>query len=387
MRISAFLRQHDRYVVVFLLVLFFIISFATKYIDWKIYRIEITKATNNDGGYYKSVADQLVKGSKPVEYLNTFGLRPAFILYLAVLLKIFGYNSDFMISIINMIVISLFLTLLAYMILKRYGPAWYWVSFVAVIIFIAGNPLILFWSPFILTDTLAMAVLILGMFIYLNVTHKLKYLFLGIVYALAFHMREVTFINFVALIVTMFILRESKKNMGVFLLTYLIVIVPWLLYILMNTTVSPLNSHLISAVAAREGMAHTGGLSFLNKFLKNISRHYFLYITDGGAIDHHGYYSIVYTLAMYVMGLLGAIVIYIKHCKKEFLLITISIILTAIFYGFVGEGPYMRGRVLVEYLLMYIAAIGFIFSMQSIRESLQTFRGVGHAQGIINKSS
>jgi len=118
-------------------------------------------------------------------------------------------------------------------------------------------------------------------------------------------------------------------------------------------------------------MARTEGLHFSNRFLTNISRHYFLYITDGGPIDNHGYYSIANTLAMYIMGLIGAIVIFIKQYKKEFYLITISLFLTTIFYGLVGEGPYMRGRVLVEYLLMYIAAVGLISSLGSIKKKFE----------------
>ncbi|HAF96565.1 MAG: hypothetical protein A2X34_08325 [Elusimicrobia bacterium GWC2_51_8] len=354
--------------MMFLLLVFFLISFSTKYADWKIYRVEITKAIHNDGERYKNIAEQLVKGQKPVEYLHDFGLRPAFILYLAAGIKMIGYYSDFFSSLANIILISLFLTLLVYMLIKRYGTTGYWLSFTGVIIFIAGNPLILFWSPFILTDIPAMGMLILSMFIYLEMTHKLKYVLLGIVYALAFHIREVTFINFAALIATMTILKESKKNIGIFIFIYVSLIIPWLFYVNSHHLLSPFSNHLTKAISARTSIYHTENIAFLSKFLSNISRHYSLYITDGGPIDSHGYYSIIYTSAMYMLGIIGAISLFVKEFKKEFYLVIISVVLTAGFYGFVGEGPYMRGRVLVEYLLMYAASVGFIYSAQSIQK-------------------
>ena len=375
MRISAFLGQNKRYLVVFLLVIFFLISFATKYIDWTIYRIEVTKAATNDGSYYKDIAQQIAEGEKPLEYLYTRGLRPVFIFYLAILLKIFGYNSDFIISLINIIIISFFLTLLAYMVIKKYGSAGYWLSFIAAVIFIAGNPLILFFSPFILTDIPAMGILILGMFIYFEMNDKLKYILLGAVYALAFHVREVTFINFVALITTMLILKESKRNVGIVVFMYLVLVIPWLLYVYSYNSLSPFLSHLAKVITTRKVIFHTDNMPLYARFATNLFRHYYLYITDGGPIGTHGYYAIIYTLTMYVMGVVGGIILFIEGYKKEFYLIINSIFLTALFYGFVGEAPYMRGRVLVEYLFIYIAAVGLISSVGVARRKVEQMKG------------
>ncbi|MFA5039014.1 MAG: glycosyltransferase family 39 protein [Candidatus Omnitrophota bacterium] len=359
MNTSSFEGRQKKKLYVFL-ALFFVISFATKYIDWKIYRIEITRAENNDGLKYKNMAWQMIEGKTPREYVRNFGLRPAFIAYLASLMKVFGYDSDFEISVINMALISLFLTVLVYLIMDRYGPDELGRSFAVAVIFAAGNPLILFWSPFILTDIVSLMPLILGLFVYLKITHKGKYAWLGVIYGLAFHIREVTAVNFAALVVVMLATHERKRDLGVMVLVYLALVVPWLAYIQSQTSVSPLLHHLGKAVEARDRTFETGQLPFFARFMANIARHYGMRISDGGPIDAHGYYAIFYTMGMYAMGVLGLACLYVRRNLKELYLVSFSLIFTAVFYGFVGEGPYMRGRVPVEYLWIYVASIGLM---------------------------
>ncbi len=362
------LRNKSRYFLGFLLAVFFLISFLTKYADWKIYRLEVTNSATNDGLKYKNIAQQFLSGEEPAVYLNNFSLRPAFIIYLAGLIGVFGYNSDFIISFINIVIISFFLTLLAYVIFKKYGLKGYLLPFSAAVILILGNPLILFWAPFILTEIPALSLLILGFWIYFRVDNKLKYLFLGIVYALAFQVREVSVINFLALLITMLITKESKWNIAITIFFYFAVIIPWIVYLYVHNVELPFLSHLGRAISAREIINHTGAMPVLPRFLTNIAKHYYLYISDSTSIDTHGYYSIAYTFFMYLMGCIGLRQLSSGTDKKEFYLIVLSLFLTAIFYGFVGESPYMRGRVLVEYLLIYSGTVGLISLLEGLRQ-------------------
>ncbi len=363
----------------------FSLTAAIRIADWRGYRSVQTRFdwVTGDANAYQGRAIRFIEtdDSMAKQYENSLNLgRPLFIVYYATFFKLFGYNCDFQMSLFHILLTAFAQALLLYAVFRRGFVCFNRWTALGSLFLVAFNPLIMFHAPFNTTDGFSLSLLSIFLATIILLQQDLSKLWLTVVFAVIFHVREVTALTFVAYVAAVFLTEKNFLNVVKRMGLFIVLIAPWYIYLLSSPDFPLAERDPFEALTAlikyRAEVSGVDAAPFFIRYATNLFSpwrgHLGVFISDSGKLDGHAFLSIPYYVAMYFFAGAGIWALLKKKIVlnekwRWFFIFNVGIY--AVFHTIIGSLTYMRDRMLSEYIWIVLAVFGVYFIFSKLRSS------------------